>query len=131
MNNITGVSLDDLNNAHLQVTGGRTISFVIPTASIKIRTHFKPAAFLHRRGPFPCAVSGWPGIVNTPYVSSEADFTKLDSAYWVKDVFEVAKALEFTFRCLRTGISGRETHLCIERGPGLASLSRCAQSHLP
>jgi hypothetical protein len=93
------VSLDDLTDAFFYKSkNASAISFLVPTAGIRISTQSKTAAFLHRGTPFPvvAAVSGWTGRGDGPFLPAEAGLGRLDAGYWTAKVLRLVKEIDYS-----------------------------------
>lgn len=95
------IPLDDLSDAYFyKSTQANTISFVIPTAGIRISSPKKTAAFLHRGGPYPIIsiLSGRSeGPSDQEYLPPGEGFERLNPGHWMAETMRIAGSFGFTF----------------------------------
>ncbi|KAL1968461.1 hypothetical protein VTN77DRAFT_1990 [Rasamsonia byssochlamydoides] len=112
---IKTTTINDLTDAHFyKSSGAETISFVVPTACIRITTQWKTAAFLNRGGSFPvvAAVSGRIGSGSGEFSAPEAGFERLDAAYWMHAALDTARAIGLPFKSDRRDAKGIPGSYC-------------------
>jgi hypothetical protein len=97
----TSIALDDPTNTYFYKSAvAGSISIIIPRSGIRITTQSKTAALLDHGIPFSIllAVSGWSDPGRSPYQPGGAGCSRLDCAYWRKQISTIAKALQFEFK---------------------------------